>query len=167
MSSHVAPIIAPVPSEPFGRFNMPYNCSPIEVSVNLTTLGKPKARVWMNLGKPLDQSRFLPGVANRDLNVLNGIASANGSDARWMNCLAKKMFFTEEQLAAMRARNGPVWPFSLFCFDFSGGSSRTMRSYFPAVPRSGKTRTEVALEGISSLEPFGSNLQAGLDRVKQ
>ncbi|KZL84014.1 hypothetical protein CI238_04961 [Colletotrichum incanum] len=164
LNEHVAPVLGPVPSEPFDAFNMPYNCSPLETSINFTTKGVPKARVWMNLGKPLDQTRFLPGVAEKDKEVLQNIARATGADTRWMDCLMKALFLTPAQMEAVRARNGPVWPFSLFCFDFDG-ADRTMRAYFPAVPRGGRTRTEVCLDAIEKLEPAGEKLKPALDHV--
>lgn len=165
MRKHIAPIVGPVPAEPFGLFDMPFIPAPLEASVNLTTKGKPKARIWMNLGKPLDQSRFNPRAVERDIEDLLSIARASGADTVWLECLTKAMFLTPPQLEAVRARGGPAWPFSLFCFDFTG-MDRTMRAYFPAVPRAGRSRTEVALDAIKSLEPFGSNLKAGLDLVK-
>ncbi|KAK2058366.1 aromatic prenyltransferase [Colletotrichum caudatum] len=165
MQKHVAPIVGPVPAEPYGLFNMPYIPAPLEASVNLTTKGKPKARIWMNLGKPLDQSRFEPNAAERDSEALLSIARASGADTRWLECLTKAMFLTPSQLEAVRARGGPAWPFSLFCFDFTG-MDRTMRAYFPAVPRGGRSRTEVGLDAIKSLKPFGPNLEAGLNLVQ-
>ncbi|KXH57055.1 aromatic prenyltransferase [Colletotrichum nymphaeae SA-01] len=165
MRKHVAPVIGPVPAEPYGLFNMPYIPAPLEASVNLTTNGQPKARIWMNLGKPLDQSRFEPQAAERDSENLLSIARASRADTRWLECLTKAMILTSAQLEAVRARGGPAWPYSLFCFDFTG-MDRTMRAYFPAVPRGGRSRTEVGLDAVKSLEPFAPNLQAGLNLVQ-
>lgn len=165
LSDHVAPVFGPVPYPPYEAFNIPFIPSPVEVSVNLTSKGKPRVRLGTSLGRPLDQSRFQPNVPERDAQVLRGIVEAAGGDLRWTSCLIKDLFLSPSELEAAGARNGPAWPFCLFAFDFAG-TQRIMRTYFPGIPRGGRTRTQVLLAAIRNLEPLGSELRPIMDLVE-
>ncbi|WQF77161.1 Putative aromatic prenyltransferase, DMATS-type [Colletotrichum destructivum] len=163
--AHIAAHLGPVPAEPYEAYNMPYIPSPIETSINLTTRGAPKVRFWTNLGKPLDRSHADRGAPDRDRESLMRITRANDGDTRWMECLMSSLFPLPAQLDELRAATGPVWPYSLFCFDLDG-SQRTMRAYFPVVVTCvGRSRTEVCLEAALSLQPCGADLKPCLDLV--
>jgi DMATS type aromatic prenyltransferase len=166
IDEHVAPVIGPVPSEPYGRFDKPFCPCPMEASVNLTTKGKPSVRYWINPGKPLDPSYLEAGNVLRQAEVLRGVANATGADTRWMECLLGRMLPSPEQLDGMRSRQaaskGPVWPFCQFGFDFRG-SDKIMRSYFPCIPKAGMNRTEVCINAVNSLEPLGEGLKSAMD----
>lgn len=170
---HVAPVIGPVPSAPFGRFNKAFCPSTMEVSVNLTTNGKPNVRYWINPLKPLDAATSLaPGAPEHARDVLRAVAKAAGpnTDMRWMDCLLDYMTPSPEGLQGIRDRqaasNGPVWPFMQFGFDFRG-SDKIMRSYFPCIPKGGKGRTEICLDAINSLQPLGEGLKPVVNLITE
>lgn len=178
----IAPWIGPRPRSQLGQDASPLDvASPVEMSINFTSTGKPIVRYQFEpLGAtagPHTTSEDPFGKA-RVMKLLGDMESLPGVDLRWVHQFLQAMTPSDPEEVAVvnKAISDGRLPFPLdhhitinLAFDLSGSKTNVKAYFFPLAKHfsTGKTTMAVTFDTIRALEPHGAELAPSVNQLER
>ncbi|KAI1140793.1 aromatic prenyltransferase [Hypoxylon sp. FL0543] len=140
-----------------------------EVSLNLTTRGKPKVRLSFDLLR--DGTSPDTFGENNAREMLHSLCSATGGDPRLMDHLMEAFWLSPSETEALRDKVRPHMQIPPACIAFElEGHRQILKAYIPVVRKAaalGKPTAGLISNALRGLDPLGYDLSYNLDLLDE